>query len=613
MGASRTGPIHVHERGFGFVNDPVGTAFVPPPLLNGLLQDDVVVAEVELSGDRATARAVQLVSRPRTELYGRVQRVGGGRRVLRVDRAVSNTDWGLDGADDVDDGVAVVARVEGSRARLVSIVAPSDERLTSLCVRHRLLRDAEPDVEGAALAVEPVERVIAAELPRRRDLRGECLVTIDGPSTKDIDDAVGCFAPDDDGALRVLVAIADVAALVTEGGALDVDARRRGTTVYLPDRVFPMLPRRLSEDALSLVAGKDRLCLGCELRIDADGQVTAVDVFEGVMRSQARLDYDAVAAFLDRGDEDAIPAAVAATVRRLRAAAARLGVTRAARGGVSVDRAEARVHLADDGKPVGVLQSTSTSAHLLIERLMVAANEGVARWCHDRGLPTLYRVHDAPDLERTSSLADAAAALGIEAGFSRRRALSPRGLAAFDAQIEGTANATSARLLMRRLLGPARYTPEPLPHFGLAAPLYLHFTSPIRRYADLQVHRQLKRWLRGDRDVSSAGLGLAALATTIDDAARRAARAEEERFRTLVAETLVDRVGDVVNGRVVGHKPFGALVQLPGIVATLPQGEAALGAAVDVRIVAVDVELGRVEVALMVSGPAHTESDRPRV
>jgi ribonuclease R len=182
-----------------------------------------------------------------------------------------------------------------------------------------------------------------------------------------------------------------------------------------------MLPRALSEDRLSLVEGQDRLCLGCELRIDADGVVTAVDVFEGVMRSRARLDYDAVATFLDQGAEGAVVDDVKPTLRRLRTAAARLSVQRAARGGVAVDRGEARLHFDADGRPVGVSEATTTSAHLLIERLMVAANEGVARWCHDRGVPTLYRVHDAPDLERTASLVDAAAALVVPRFTSRRR------------------------------------------------------------------------------------------------------------------------------------------------------------------------------------------------
>lgn len=599
----RTGAIHVHEKGFGFVQDPAGAAFVPPPLLNTFLHDDVVEADVEVAGDRATAKGLRLLSRPRTELCGRVvvlKGLKGARRVLRVDRAVANTDWPIDGAEEVADGTPVVARIEGERTRLQTTLPAEDETLTALLVRYRIAREAPVAVEAAAAATPGIAEVMATELPRRRDLRGECLVTIDGPSTKDIDDAVCCLPADDDGALRVIVAIADVAGMVTAGTVLDDDARRRGTTVYLPDRVFPMLPRSLSEDRLSLLPGVDRLCLACELRIDVDGVVTAVDVFEGVMNSQARLDYDGVAAFLDDGREDAVPDGVKATLRRLRAAQARLSVQRAARGGVSIDRGEARLHFDADGRPVGVSEAVSTSAHLLIERLMVAANEGVARWCHDRGVPTLYRVHDAPDLERTTTLADASAALGIEAGFSRRRGLSPLGLAAFDAQVTGTAIEGAARMLLRRLLGPAYYTPEAVPHFGLAAPLYLHFTSPIRRYADLQVHRLLKRWLRGERDVASMAEGLAEIAAGIDDCARRATRAEEERLRTLVAGTLVGRIGEVVSGRVVGFKPFGALVQLPGIVATLPGSEVALGAGIQIKIVAVDVDLGRVEVALVV-------------
>ena len=156
----------------------------------------------------------------------------------------------------------------------------------------------------------------------------------------------------------------------------------------------------------------------------------------------------------------------------------------------------------------------------------------------------------------------------------------------------------AARLLLRRLLGPAVYTPDPEGHFGLAAPLYLHFTSPIRRYADLVVHRLLKRFLSGDRDTAQMSHGLHALAAHIDGAARRASRAEDERSRTLVASTFEKRLGESLSGRVIGHKPFGALVQLPGIVATLPGADVALGAAVDIRVVAVDVELGSVEVAL---------------
>ncbi len=574
---------------------------MPPPLLNAFLHDDAVEAEVTVAADgRATATAITLLKRPRRELCGRVGR-RNGKVVLRVDRAVANTDWDLEGAADIADGTHVIANIKagaGNTSTYVRSVAADEVAVVYLLVRYMIPVSTAAAVEAAATALPPLSTSMDAELKRRRDLRDMVLVTIDGPSTKDIDDAVGCFAVDDDGALRVIVAIADVSAFVEKGDVIDDDARARATTVYLPDLVLPMLPRSLSEDRLSLVEGEDRLVMVCELRIDVDGVVRAADVHEAVMRSTARLTYDAVAAFLDEGDETAVKDVVKATLRRLRAASARLGVQRAARGGVAVDRSEAQVHFDDKGQPVAVSQTVSTSAHLLIERLMVAANEAVARWCFDRALPTLYRVHHAPDVDKTAALADAAAALGIEAGFSRRAALSPLGLAAFDAQLQGLSIEPAARLLLRRLLGPAVYTPEPVQHFGLAAPLYLHFTSPIRRYADLVVHRLLKQFLHGDRDVAAMSEGLVALAAHIDGAAKRASRAEDERSRTLVAATFERRIGESLTGRVIGHKPFGALIQLPGIVATLPGADVVLGAAVDVRVVAVDVDLGRVEVSL---------------
>jgi ribonuclease R len=362
-----------------------------------------------------------------------------------------------------------------------------------------------------------------------------------------------------------------------------------------------MLPRALSEDRLSLVPDEDRLCLWCELRIDPEGAVVAVDVGEGVMRSSARLTYDAVRAFLDDGDMTAVPASTHAPLRLLRAAAARLSVHRAGRGGVAVDRAEAKLALDAQGRPQAVIEERSTSAHVLVERLMVAANEAVARFLVERGLPALFRVHDAPDRAATTTLAEAARALGVEAGFSTKTPLSPRGLAAFDAQIKDTAIEPAARALLRRLLGPARYDPKPAQHFGLAAPLYLHFTSPIRRYADLVVHRVLKQFLAGRRDFTAWSTTLPALAHAIDDAAARASRAEVERTRVLIARALKGRIGERFSVRVVGHKPFGTLVALPGIHANLPAAPGVerppLGSALDVVVAAVDVDLGRVEVA----------------
>ena len=588
------GRIAIHEKGFGFVTGPDASAFVAPPMLNGWLLDDVVDAVVEGS-DRLSATSLQLVSRPRSVLVGEVRKVGN-RAFIRPDRGVSNTDWALEGADTCAEGDIVRATIVGGIARFEASIPSKERPIAGLLERHRLKGEIDSALEKAAAEAPAIDDLIVAQGSARRDLRGTMFVTIDGASTKDIDDAVTCLPPDDDGALRVIVAIADVAELVHEDSALDVDARSRGVTIYLPDRVFPMLPRSLSEQALSLVEGSDRLALTCEMRIDVDGAVVAVDVHESIVCSQARLTYEDVAAFLDDGESDRVKPAVHHTLRLLKAAAARLGVGRGARGGVTSDRTEVSVRVTPEGDAVDVVDVESTSAHLMIERLMVAANEAVATWCERRGIAVLYRVHEAPTRERTEALIDALENLGIVAGFSRLRPLSPLGLAALDSQISHTSVEGDARLLMRRLLGPARYDPTPGPHFGLAAPLYLHFTSPIRRYADLVVHRRVKNYLRGDRRGTADGL--VSLAAHIDDVGRRAQRCGTDRERALAVSVLKSRIGDVFHGRVVAHKPFGALVQVVGLTAALPGAWPALGTTVAVTLSSVDVEQGRIGVAL---------------
>jgi ribonuclease R len=582
------GRVSVHPRGFGFVLDAAGrSAFVVPPELNPFLADDEVEYTLESQGDRHTARQLRLVARPRQTLFGTAVRHGRA-LFLKVDRLVANTDWPLTGA--ANPGDAVLARIEGGQAVVAEILTGGEAEIARLLCRHDLRGAHDPAVTTAAEALR------APDLDHRRDLRGEVTVTIDGPDTRDIDDALLALPPDADGALRVIVAIADVSALVAEGSALDADARARATSVYLPGRVLPMLPPRLSEDRLSLLEGADRPALTVELRIDAEGEVTAVDVHEAAIRSTARLTYDAVTRFLEEGDAEAVPTVTHATLRRLRAASARLSQARAARGGKDVEREEISVRLDEQGAPVGLEARRSDVAHVLVERLMVAANEAVARYLVERGLPGLFRVHESPSLERTQALAAAAEALGVVAGFSETAPLTPRALAAFDRQIRGTRSEALVESAARRLLGPARYTGSPGLHFGLAAPLYLHFTSPIRRYADLAVHRILRRYLRGERGLRRDDPALEPLCAHVNEKAHRAARAEAERERVLVSRLFERRLGQQVRAVVVGHKPQGALVQVDGALALLAGETPPLGAALRVEIAAVDTELGRIDV-----------------
>ncbi len=560
-----TGRVDVHPRGFGFLVVPpppsgeVLSAFIPPPELAGFLADDVVTATVSQGADgRWSASGLSLLQRPRQEVYGEVV-LRRGAAHLRIDREVASAEWPLEtGGVEVKAGDAVVARVEGSRSVLARRLEPgADRSIERIIARHGLRRDFAPEALEAARAARAVPHALEA----RRDLREVPTVTVDAPSTRDIDDAISVLPAGEDGALRLLVSIADVAESVTEGSVLDEAARERGTSVYLAGLVLPMLPEELSSQWLSLVPGEERRCLTVELRIDAEGRVTAADVYESLIRSWARLNYDEVADFLDKGRVSEPMAPVREVMPWFRAAAARLEVARAGRGGMEMSREEARFTFdAGTGQVSGIQNVRPTSAHKMIERFMVAANEAIAEWMLARGLPALYRVQDEPDAQRVADLAAFAHHSGFAAGFGGR--LTPLALGAFDRQISGCTAEPALRSVLRRSLGPARYTVAPSGHFGLAARWYLHFTSPIRRYPDLAVHRTLKQYLRGRRDFVHQDPALEQLGVHLNARARAASRAEQDRHRVLEARLMASRVGQSFLARITRVKPFGLVVQL---------------------------------------------------
>jgi len=615
------GTVALHPRGFGFVDlDDGGSAFVAPPDLNNFLAGDRVRAHVVAAADgRMSATGLELVERTRRELLGAVAR-RRGRVVLEVDRSVANTDWRLEGADAIADGTLVVARIDRgdgtlgpTTARLDHVVPPGEASLERVRVRHGL-RTGYPAVEAPT-----GPDAWAQTRDARRDLTDVPTITIDGPSSRDLDDAVAALPAGKDGGLRVLVSIADVDALVPEGSPLDLEARARGTSVYLAGQVLNMLPPALSDDALSLLPGALRPALTAELRLDVDGQVTSVDLYPSVIRSHARLTYDDVSAFLDRGEVGPIPRALLPTLRWLRTASARLGAMRAARGGIAFLRDEVHLTLDAAGEPTAVAARSDGSANVLIERLMVAANEAVARWLVERGLPGMFRVHEEPGADTVKDLVDSARHFGFELGLSDR--LSPRSLAALHMQFSSNAVAPAMQSVLSGVLGPARYTVHPGSHFGLAAPLYLHFTSPIRRYADLVVHRIVKRYLAGERGLEAGDPTIEALGKDLNALAWRATKAELERQHMLAARLFSGRIGERFAGNVVGVKPFGLVVQITGVGITgtvaadsLPDGpyrvvdrlalvgrngRFAVGDALTVEVTGTSEDLGRIELAIV--------------
>lgn len=521
----------------------------------------------------------------------------------------------------VQHGDFVLVRLEDRGEKLPTLVwlrtvRPSEERtwLALLC-RNALLEQLEVEDAVAQEVVQLERRPHTAA--GRRDLRHIPTITVDAPSTQDIDDAIAVLPADAEGSLRILVSIADVAAYVKPGSRLDALAREQATSVYLAGQVLPMLPHGLSSQHLSLLPGVERSCLTVELRLDPEGQVRAVDVYESLIRSAARVSYTELAEFLQHHRVPAVLEPVSAMLPWLRAADARLLQARARRGGLEVSREETRILFdTQTGLPAGVEQVQPTPAHALIERFMVAANEAVGSWLHARGVPALYRVHPAPEPAAVQALEVAAEHFGLAGGLGTQ--LTPLALAAFDRQVRGFPYEEAIRSVLLRSLGPATYTEAARGHFGLAAPLYLHFTSPIRRYADLVVHCQIKAYLGGERRFDSLREGLERLAQHINQRNRLASRAEQEHKRQLMAQLMVKRIGEVFTARVTRVLELGLLVQLDetwveGLlpVAALPLGPYQLvgsdsglegpggryepGMAVRVKLEEVELEKGRLQ------------------
>lgn len=615
------GRVVVNPRGFGFLEvdgaEPL-RAFIAPPALNPFLSDDVVASTVARGDDgRWSAVDLTLYDRPRTELVGEVVSRRGS-LFVRVDREVSNTDWPLDArGQNVEQGETVLCTIEGSGLALKRRTGSGeDPSLARVIARHRILTEWSDEAlaQARALAKKP------HALEGRRDLRALPTVTVDAPVTRDIDDAISVLPADRDGALRLFVSIADPSDFIAKDSALDREARARATSTYLAGRTLPMLPDELSSGHLSLHPEVDRRALTCEMRIDAEGNVSSVDVYESLIRSFARLDYDECAAYLDRGEVSAAVDKVRSSMPWFRAASARLGAFRARRGGVRIAQDEAKITVdPTTGQASAVEAHKANSAHVMIERFMVAANEAIARWLVERGVPTMLRVHEIPGEDAVADLSEIAENFGYAAGFGTR--LSPLALAAFDAQIEGAPFEPAIRSVLLRSLGPARYQVDPAIHFGLAAPLYLHFTSPLRRYADFEVHRTIKSYLRGRRDWSLGDPSLEALARHVNERARGATRAENDRRKMILAQYMAERVGQRFSARITRLRSFGIIAQLDAsfVEGTIPMDTLSggpfsidarethmrgarrtftVGQAVRVRVASADAALGRVEFSL---------------
>ena len=428
-----------------------------------------------------------------------------------------------------------------ARGRILEVLGPPDAFGVDveIIIRKHHLPHTFPDnvlAEATAASAEPIE--LASKGQPRRDFRGLGIVTIDGESARDFDDAV-FVQPLANGNLQLQVHIADVSHYVRPGTALDLEARLRGTSVYFPDRAIPMLPQELSSGACSLRPDEDRYVLSCLMEIDAQGEVLGYELCEGLIRSARRMTYTQVQAILD-GDA-AVRAEFAPLVpefEQMHRLALELNAKRHRRGSIDFDLPEPVIQFDPDGDMVAIVRSERGWAHRLIEEFMLSANECVAHWIEAQGVPGIYRIHEMPDPKRIVDFEETASQFGYSLGFSSlpvkrmqmksdRRAthsagrndrtakthevpesipVTPRMYQRLTAKIAGKPEERILAYLMLRSLKQARYSEQNVGHFALASPSYTHFTSPIRRYPDLIVHRLLRDLLQSGADTHGAAI-----------------------------------------------------------------------------------------------------------
>jgi ribonuclease R len=571
-GKGIVGTLSRHRDGFGFVArlDRAGEdVFVPPKEAAKALDGDLVrLAIVPGRGGRTMGEILEVVERRRRMLIGTYHSRGADSFVVPFDAELGGAvPVGETGVARDGDVVKVALDPESRALRgavVESVGRPGSPRAEVLRVAYgKGFSDVFPaSVEAEAREVP--EQVRDEDRVGRRDLRHLPLVTIDGEDARDFDDAVWVERlPARKGRRewRLLVAIADVSHYVRPGTALDGEAVRRATSVYFPMQVLPMLPERLSNGICSLNPDVDRLCMVADMVIDERGETHATEIYEGVMRSAARCTYTEVARVLVG---EAVPhrERFRPSFEQMAELQEALGAMRRRRGSIDFDIAESRVVLDPDGNVVGIEKRPRNRAHRIVEEFMLAANEAVAHFFGSRKLPTIYRVHGVPDEEKLENFL----ALARTHGFAvPELPVDPRALNSLLEKFKGHAQQRALNQLLLRAMMQAIYSDENIGHYGLAAEHYLHFTSPIRRYPDLVVHRLLKEeWAkrRGDGARRTDPKALAELAAISSDRERASMLAEREIAAFYAALFMKDKVGERFNGVVAAVAEPGLFVEL---------------------------------------------------
>ena len=573
-----------HPKGFGFVTpdeEGMDDIFIPPHEINGALNGDTVLIRVlkETSGDRREGTVIKIIERGKSTFVGTYQANRGfgfvvpDDKKMNMDIFVTKEDslGAVDGhkvvveivnwPDDIKSATGVITKILGHK---------NDPGLDILSILYKYDIPPEFPPEVVQAAAEVPDEITEEDLIGRRDLRNEVIVTIDGADAKDLDDAV-TVTKREDGTYKLGVHIADVSYYVKEGSIIDNEAYERATSVYLTDRVIPMIPHRLSNGICSLNPQVDRLTLSCEMIIDQKGQVIEHEIFQSVIKTTERMTYSDVYKILEEQDEELMKRyePLVPMFKDMAELAAILRKKRMERGAIDFDFKESKVLVDEDGWPTDIVLRERTVSERLIEEFMLVANETVAEHFHWMQVPFIYRIHEDPKPEKLQRFFEFVTNFGLVVKGTGNT-VHPKALQEIIQAIEGMPEEPVISTMLLRSMQQAKYYPESIGHFGLSTDYYTHFTSPIRRYPDLIVHRLIRTYLiEGDVSKETTfkwAQVMDEIADHTSDRERRAVDAERDTDALKKAQYMSDKIGEEFEGIVSSITNFGIFVELPNTV-----------------------------------------------
>jgi ribonuclease R len=573
------GHLQGNERGYGFVipdDGDMNDIFIPADGLNGAMHNDRVIARINkkiTEGKRAEGEVIRIVLRANRFIVGTFESSRYFGFVVPDDKRVSGDLFiPKDEFNNAMPGDKVVAEIvkwpdkrRNAEGRITEIIGNKDEAGTDILSVIKAFNLQEEFPEAVIKQVQKVPDVVTTGMLKgRRDLRQLKPITIDGEDAKDLDDAVSIERLPN-GRYRLGVHIADVSHYVVEGSPLDEDALKRGTSVYLVDRVIPMLPKELSNGICSLNAGEDRLAFSVMMDIDSTGKVVNHEIFESVINTTERMTYTDVCKILADDDSQLKEkySHILKDIKAMEELALILHNKRVSRGSIDFNFEETKVILDEEGKPIEIKRLEITIANRIIEEFMLVCNETVAEQFHWANVPFVFRIHEEPDPEKIEVFAEFASNLGYRLkGINK---IHPRTLQELLEKVKGTKEELIISTVMLRSLAKARYSHLNAGHFGLAAKYYCHFTAPIRRYPDLIIHRIMKEYLKGSLNEAREGKlnkKIPEIARACSERERAAEEAERETIDIKKVEFMKKQEGKFFEGIISNITSFGMFVKL---------------------------------------------------